>query len=213
MKLYLSSYRLGNHPEKLIKLISGNKKIAVIANAMDFLDGFERDKYVKQEINDLAKLGLIAEDLDLRNYFNRQNKLKDKLDTYNAVWVGGGNVFILRRAMSQSGLNKLLKEKKHAPDFVYAGYSAGVCVLSPSLRGLELVDNPNRIPERYLPQIIWEGLDIIDFSFAPHYRSDHPESKAVDEEVEYFIKHKITFKTLRDGEVIIIDSNKHNSNI
>jgi len=206
MKLYLSSYRLGNNPEKLIKLVSGNKKVAVIANAMDFLDGLERNKCIEQEINDLTKLGLIAEDLDLRDYFNKKNKLKNKLDTYGAVWVRGGNTFILRRAMSQSGLDKLLKEKNHDPDFVYAGYSAGVCVLSPSLHGLELVDNSIRIPERYLSETIWDGLDIVKFSFAPHYRSDHPESKAVDKEVEYFIKHKIPFKTLRDGEVLVIDS-------
>lgn len=36
MKLYLSSYRLGNSPEKLIKLFGADKKVAVISNAMDF---------------------------------------------------------------------------------------------------------------------------------------------------------------------------------
>lgn len=206
MKLYLSSYRLGNRPEELAKLILGNKRVAVIVNAMDFLDKKERDKCVKQEIDDLTKLGLIAEELDLRNYFNKQDQLKNKLNIYNAVWIRGGNVFILRRAMSQSGFDKLIKEKNKNSSFVYAGYSAGICVLAPNLHGLELVDNPQRVPEGYENKLAWEGLGLVGFAFAPHYKSEHPESKAVDKEVEYFIKNKIPFKTLRDDEVIIIDS-------
>ena len=76
-------------------------------------------------------------------------------------------------------------------------------MLSPTLHGLELVDDPNILPQGYNPKIDWEGLSIINFSFAPHYRSYHPESEMVEKEVKYFIKHKMPFKTLHDGEVII----------
>jgi len=209
MKLYLSSYRIGNDPKKLIKLFSVNKKAAVVVNAMDFLDKLERNKSVKQEIDDLTKLGLIAEELDLRDYFDKSKYLSGKLDTYGLVWIRGGNTFILRRAMAQSGFDKLLKKKNEDPDFVYAGYSAGACVMSPNLYGLELVDNPHRIPPRYKPNVIWNGLGIIDFSIAPHYRSNHPESAVVEKIVEYYTRKKMPFKTLSDGEVIVVaKSNK-----
>jgi len=66
-----------------------------------------------------------------------------------------------------------------------------------------LVDDPNIIPQGYNSKIDWDGLDIVNFSFAPHYKSSHPESGNVDKEVEYFIKNKMPFKTLRDGEVVI----------
>lgn len=204
MKLYLSSDRIGNDKKKLMELFSANKKAAVIANAMDFLEKSERDKSVEQEIDDLTDLGLIAEELDLRDYFDKSKDLNSKLNTYGLVWVRGGNTFILRRAMAQSGFDKLLKKKNNDPDFVYAGYSAGICVLSPTLCGLELVDNPHRIPAKYKSRVIWDGVGIIDFFIVPHYRSNHPESAAVEKVVEYYSQKKMTFKTLHDGEVIVI---------
>lgn len=186
MKLYLSSYRIGNNPKKLMELFSANKKAVVIANAMDFLEKSERDKSVKQEIDDLTKLGLNAEELDLRDYFDKSIDLSNKLNIYGLVWVRGGNTFILRRAMAQSGFDKLLKKKNKDPDFVYAGYSAGACVISPNLHRVELVDDPHRIPEGYKTNVIWNGVDIIDFFIVPHYRSNHPESNAVEKVVEYY---------------------------
>lgn len=203
MKLYLSSYRLGNNPEKLVELFFDNKKVVVIANAMDFVEDSQRAEKVKQSIMEIKDLGLFPEEIDLRCYFDKQKELGKKLNDCGAVYVRGGNAFVLRRAMIQSGFDKWIRDKNKDPNFVYAGYSAGVCVLSPTLHGLELVDDPNFIPERYNSEIVWEGLNIIDYSFAPHYQSDHPESENVNKEVEYFIKHKIPFKTLRDGEVII----------
>lgn len=203
MKLYLSSYRLGNNPEKLVKLFSGSKKVAVITNAMDFVDDFQREESMKQSIMELKNLGLFPGEIDLRDYFRKQGELSKKLNNYDAVYVRGGNTFVLRRAMAQSSFDKWIKDKNKDPNFVYAGYSAGICVLSPTLHGLELVDDPNIVSQGYNPQIIWSGLDIVDFSIAPHYKSNHPESENVDKEVEYFVKNKIPFKTLRDGEVII----------
>jgi dipeptidase E len=203
MKLYLSSYHLGNNPEKLVELFSGNKKIAIIANAMDFADDSQREEKIKHSITELKNLGMLPEEIDLRVYFGEQEELSKKLNNYGAVYVRGGNTFILRRAMAQSGFDKWIKNKNKNKNFVYAGYSAGICVLSPTLHGIELVDNPDSVPEKYNPKIIWEGLNIIDSILVPHYQSDHPESKMVEKEVQYYIKNKIPFKTLHDGEVII----------
>ncbi len=203
MKLYLSSYRLGNNPNQLSELFSNNKNVAVIGNAMDFVDDLQREEKIKQSIMELQSLGLFPREIDLRGYFGKQNELAKKLNEYGAVYVRGGNTFVLRRAMMQSGFDKFIKEKNIDPNFLYAGYSAGICVLSPTLHGLELVDDPNTVPQGYKSEIIWDGLDIIDYSIAPHYKSDHPESANVDKEVEYFMKHKLPFKTLPDGEVII----------
>lgn len=203
MKLYLSSYRLGNSSEKLVDLLSDNKRVAVIANAMDFADDLQRQEKTKQSILEIKNLELLPEEIDLRNYFGKQNELSNKLNSYGAVYVRGGNTFVLRRAMAQSSFDKWIKNKNRDPNFVYAGYSAGICVLSPTLHGLELVDDSNIVPQGYNPEIIWSGLGVVDFSIAPHYKSNHPESGNVDKEVEYFIKYKIPFKTLHDGEVII----------
>jgi dipeptidase E len=51
----------------------------------------------------------------------------------------------------------------------------------------------------------WQGLNILDYVIAPHYKSDHRESEDMDKAVEYMIDNKILFEALRDGEVIIIE--------
>ena len=207
MKLYLSSYNLGGNPEKLVELASPNKKVAIITNASDLKTVEERKEKVKEEFDHLIEIGLLPEELDLRKHFGKQKELKKKLNEFKIVWVKGGNTFILRRAMEQSGFDKLIKEKVNDSDFVYAGYSAGSCVVTPTLKGLEIVDDPITVPDGYNPKIIWEGLGFVDYSIAPHYKSNHPESAMVDETVKYFVEHKMPHKTLRDGEVIIVTLN------
>ncbi len=205
MKLYLSSYRLGNNPELLVDLVGNNKKVAVIPNALDFLtDIKQRNEGVQREINDLKKLGLKPEEVDLRNYFGKPQELGKKLSEFGTMWVRGGNVFILRRAFKESGMDNWLVSQKENKELVYAGYSAGGCLLFHSLKGCELVDDPNIISEGYKKHVVWDGLSLINFAFVPHYQSDHPESEAVNKVVEYYANNGIEFKTLHDGEVIII---------
>lgn len=203
MKLYLSSLRLGNNPKRLINLLSDNKKAAIIINSVDNASIEIRKQLAESEFKDLLNLKLKPEELDLRNYFGKKDKLKKKLSEYGMVWIRGGNTFVLRRAYAYSRFDEILKEKISDNKFVYAGYSAGICILAPSLKGLDMVDDPNIICKGYKKEVIWEGLGIINYSIAPHYRSDHPESDIIEKEVQYCIDNKILFKTLRDGEVII----------
>lgn len=205
MKFYLSSYRLGDRAAELPKLFVGTKRIVVIPNAKDYASEPEkRADHEEREMQSLRELGLEPEILDLREFFGTQDLLKRKLGEVGGVWVLGGNTFVLRQAMWLSGFDKIITElKNNQADFVYAGYSAGGCVLAPTLRGLDIVDDPNAMPYGDYP-IMWEGLGLIDFSIAPHYQSDHPESAGVDQEVKYLIANNIPYKTLRDGEVLII---------
>ena len=148
MKLYLSSNGLGNESDKLISMLSDNKRAAVIFNALDSSGDAERKQAaVNREIEILAGLGIEAVGFDLRLYFGRPESLKEEMANFGLVWVIGGNTFVLRRAMNQSGLDRFLEENRNNDDFVYAGYSAGVCVLAPTLRGIDLVDDPHEAPE------------------------------------------------------------------
>lgn len=212
MKLYLSSFHLGNDPQKLRDLVGVNKKAAIINNALDCYGNTDRvNSSKRQEIDDLTGLGFSPEDLDLRQYFGQLEKLKSKISEYGLVWVRGGNSFVLRRAMRESGFDEIIKLLSKGNSLVYAGYSAGVCVITPTLKGTELVDDPNIIPKGYKNETIWDGIGLINYSFAPHYHSNHPESQAVDKLVEYYIENNMPFKTLSDGEVIIdstIDSDE-----
>ncbi len=207
MKFYLSSYQIGNEIEKLKSLIpKGNKKVAYISNALDFSNDLEKRKKGELfDIKQLSAVGLKVEKLDLRDYFNQPKKLKEDIAKFGVIWVRGGNVFVLRQAMKLSGFdNLLISLAKSNKDLLYGGYSAGICVLTPSLKGLELVDDIDHRPYKQQVDLIWEGLDIINYAIVPHYKSDHPESEAVNNVVRYYQKHKTSFKVIRDGEVIVI---------
>lgn len=208
MKLYLSSYQIGDKINKLKDLIpKNNHKTAYISNALDFSDDLERRKQGEQfDINQLTEVGMEVEQFDLRNYFNQPNKIKKDIAKYGIIWVRGGNTFVLRQAMKLCGLDIVLKNlAKSKEDILYGGYSAGVCVLAPTLKGFELVDDINQKPYQEQSDLIWEGLNIINYAIIPHYKSDHSESEKINKVIEYYKKNNIPFKTLSDGDVIIIE--------
>ncbi len=207
MRFYLSSYKLGNKKEELVRLMGKNRKIGYIPNAGDYTktDTKKQNKTNKNNIDELKKLGFKVEIFDLKEYFGKTDKLKKKIDTLGGVFVRGGNTFVLRQAMKLSGFDRIFKELLKRDDFVYAGYSAGVCVLAPDFKALKIVDDSSQLPYPGIKRQIWKGLGYFDYIILPHYKSDHPESADIDKEVKNCKKNNIPFKTLRDGEVIIIE--------
>ena len=203
MKLYLSSYKLGEKKEELINWIKehGNK-ICLIPNSRDiYPEGERKTKGIQADVDDLTKLGFEVSVISLKDYFENKEGLLDRLEGFNAFYVIGGNTFALRQAMYLSGFDQYLKTIEDKPNYLYAGYSAGICVLAKDLHGLEGCDDPNINP--YGIDTIWNGLGYFDYIFLPHYKSDHKETKLIDDCVEYCNNHNIRYKTLRDGEVII----------
>tara|TARA_Y100000310_G_scaffold39318_1_gene36913 strand:- start:240 stop:854 length:615 start_codon:yes stop_codon:yes gene_type:complete len=204
MRFYLSSYKLGNKTNELKKLIPKNNKTAYIPNALDYSTDLERRRKGEAfDIKELTKVGLDVELLDLRNYFGKSNELKNKLKSFGVIWVRGGNVFILRQAMKLSGFDKIIKTLLDT-DMLYGGYSAGVCILASNLHGIDLMDDLTVRPYGKPLEIIWDGLDILDYLIIPHYTSNHAESEDANKCVAYMKKEGLPFKTLKDGEVIII---------
>lgn len=205
MRYYLSSYRFCNNAKVYSLLFRENKKVFVIRNALDYSSDQARlESGLQREMMSLRELGLIPTPLDLREYFGKETELSKLLEDCGGLWVVGGNCFILRKAMKASGLDNILCGKLHDSDFVYGGYSAGVCVLGPTLDGIHLADEPEIEVSGYDAEIVWLGLGLLNYSVAPHYQSDHPESPAINDVVKYFIEKKILFKCLRDGESIVI---------
>lgn len=204
MKFYLSSYKIGNDLDKLKKLIPANKKTAYISNALDFSSDIDRRRQSEaSDVDSLKNLGLDVEVLDLREYFDKPTELEKKILEFGVIWVRGGNVFVLRQAMKMSGFDNILKNILKN-DVLYGGFSAGICVLAPTLQGMDLIDDLTARPYGDQQEIVWDGLNILNYSIVPHYHSDHPESESANKVVEYMIENKLLFKVLRDGEVIVI---------
>lgn len=208
MRLYLSSFRVGNEPEKFSELVSGNKRAAVILNAHDYFPEKERHHCLKEEFRDLEKIGLNPEEIDLRKYNRDNEKLGEELDSYNTLWIPGGDSFLLRRAMFDSGFDIVIKKMLTEDRIVYAGYSAGVVVLAPALRGLELADDDSKVFATYKEECLYEGLNVLPYNIVPHYKSQHGKSELMDKVVEFFISENMNYKTLMDGQAIVINGDK-----
>src|SRR5215467_13882729 len=120
MHLYLSSFLLGSKSHELVSLVRV-PKVAVIANALDHTARSIRSAYADGQIDEFRQLGLDAHELDLREYFGAPKHLPPTLDMYGLVWVTGGNVFLLRRAMRLSGFDAHIAAQKGRDDLVYGG--------------------------------------------------------------------------------------------
>ena len=203
MKLYISSYKLGKKVHILKDwIMDHNNKIMMITSARDgYPESDRKTKGISDDMKALQEIGFEVSILSLRDYFNQPDKLREAIKSYNAFFAIGGNTFILRRAMALSGFDDYLKEISCQESYLYAGYSAGICLLAPSLRGLELVDEPGVDP--YNSPLIYDGLGLLDYLPVPHYRSDHTESKYIEDVIKYLNMNQIKFKTLHDGDVII----------
>lgn len=198
---------IGNQPHRLKAMLGDNLTAAVITNAGDGWDSY-RTLQLPRFIQDLAAAGIKGKELDLRKYFGKTENLKKKLSEVGLIWVTGGNTFILRRAMKESGFDKILPELLQSNKIVYGGFSAGICVLSPTLQGIHLADEPKDVPPGYNKEIIWDGLGLIDFFIVPHFQSGHEESILSDKVVEYYENRQWSYQTLVDGEALQIENNQ-----
>ncbi len=204
MRLFLSSYRFGAHAEEFAALAGPNKTVALVMNAADVFESNRRPLYVERERADLSAVGLTATELDLRDYFDQRDRLAQDLAAFGIVWVVGGNSFVLRRAMRQSGFDVVGRRAVADGTLVYGGYSAGAVVATPTLRHIDLDDDPTAIPTGYAAEPIYDGLGLYSKSIAPHWRSDHPEAEVMEQIVGRFEADAMPYQPLRDGEVVVV---------
>lgn len=195
MRLYLSSFRTGTHHDRLLALAGDGRRTALIPNALDGLPADMRDTGLRRDFDDLGAIGLDVTLVDLRKPATVAG-----LAGYDIVWVRGGNVFVLRRVLADTGADTVLLDLLRHDTVVYGGYSAGACVLAPDLHGLELVDDPAAVTDP-----IMTGLGLLDRPFVPHVRSPgHPETAACDAASAAYAAAQRPHWALRDGEALLV---------
>lgn len=209
MRLYLSSFRLGDRPQELVALAGDGARVAVIANSTDGYPAADRASGVERELGELAGLGLRPEEVDLRSYLGAPERLGADLDEFDVLWVRGGNVFTLRHVLRISGADHYIVDALRRDSVVYAGYSAGPCVLAPSLSGLELCDDATEVTRLYGVEPTFDGLGVLDFAIVPHVDSpEHPESAVLTTVAERYRRLGVPHETLRDGQAMVLSGSR-----
>lgn len=203
MKLYLSSEGVPRPDllKELLGISSETPKVALINNAQDpYPENIAKER--EEALTALFQFfGFQTLNIDLRKYDGKTDQLADELRTCQLIWCSGGNAFWLRYVMKTSGFDQIIKPLL-AEGVVYGGWSAGVVVAGPSLRPIELMDDPNKAPE-----IIWDGLGLVDFFVWPHW--DKEKYLPLQKEASIRMK-ELPYKsvTLRDGEALIVENDQ-----
>lgn len=204
MRLFLSSYRAGRHETELQNFLGKIDKVAVITNAKDYKTDIERQKSVTENFDWWRSIGFKPTEIDLRPYFHKDGAEK-LLKKHNFIWLAGGNVFLLRRALRYTGLDKYLGDMTRKNEIILGGESAGALVTGPTLRYSERnieEDRETITPEGYNSKVIWDGLNLISYVPVPHYGSAGFDG--IDQYINKLEKKGIPNKRMTDDQAIII---------
>jgi dipeptidase E len=209
VRLFLSSYRAGKHDDKLRDFLGSIDKVAVITNAKDYKTTQDRRDKVEENFDYYRSIGLKPTEIDLRPLFHKPGAEK-MLAGHNFIWLAGGNVFLLRRALKYTGLDKYLYDNVRKNEIIIGGESAGAVIMGPTLKFSELEtdeDSPDHIPEGYDKEVIWEGLGFMAYVPVPHHKAlDYGDG--IDKYIEQLDKYSIPHKEMTDDQVIIINGGK-----
>ncbi|MDR0591090.1 MAG: peptidase E [Candidatus Nomurabacteria bacterium] len=206
MRLFLASQDFGRHVDRLVELVGKNNKALVVFNARDYETPEARAEVVTRKEELFKKASFEFNELDLREYFGEPAKLRKFINKFKpgVVSLIGGNSFLLRRALYQSGLDEILKADIYDNKYVYAGHSAGAIVAEPNLACYETGDE-YVVPLSYNKGIVWGGLGFVQERTVPHCDSSNPRALSRQ---KTFRELDLPYITLSDSDVYVVDGLK-----
>lgn len=175
----------------------GLKEIAFVPYARP--GGISHDEYTNIVQNRLKKIGI-----EVKGVHELENP-KDSISSFGAVYIGGGNTFLLLKDLYSSGLIESVRKEVLNNGMKYMGSSAGTNV------ACKAINNTNDMPIVYPPS--FEALGLIPFNINPHYLDPDPNSKHKGETREtrineFHFQSSIPVVGLREGSLLKIDDNK-----
>ncbi|MBF6212314.1 Type 1 glutamine amidotransferase-like domain-containing protein [Nocardia puris] len=207
MRLFLASYRFGGHEERLAELAGGRGRVAVIPNACDAWPA-AWSSAVTSDLVPLRRLGYRPEVLDLREYVGRGAELERRLSSFPLAWVRGGNTFVLRAQFARSGADLAFARLLADDALCYAGYSAGACVLTPDLHGLETADDPGEVLPACGVEPRWDGLGLVDHRIVPHISSPTDPDGVGNALAAEYRAAGVPHWALTDEEVVVVEGDR-----
>jgi len=160
--------------------------------------GISYDKYTKVVSAVFQKINVNVKGI------HEFSDVQNALETAQAVFVGGGNTFVLVNELYEQNLIPILKEKI-SNGLPYLGTSAGSNICGPSMQTTN--DMPIVYPPSYLT------LEVIPFNINAHYLDPDPTSthKGETRETrinEFHTYNKIPVLGLREGSWLQVNDNE-----
>ncbi|MBI2041592.1 MAG: Type 1 glutamine amidotransferase-like domain-containing protein [Candidatus Nealsonbacteria bacterium] len=154
--------------------------------------------YIKEGKNRLSELGFKnITDVDLRK--ENGESLKEKLENFDVVFVGGGNTFYLMKYARESGFDKALGSFLDRGG-IYVGVSAGSIIIGKDISsaGWSPDWDENAVGLKDL-----RGIGLVDFIIVPHYITEY-------EVIIKENKNKVSYPifAITDFQAISVESGK-----
>lgn len=213
MRLFLASQDLGNYADILQEMVGNKRHAFVISNARDYYNDETRiNSCIEKTLVNLNKIGIEAERLDLRRYFDKQAELVGLLEQKQTglVFSIGGNVFCLATALHASGMDGIIRKAVSENEIVYGGYSAGAMVASCNLLPYNVAGwaDSDTVRQTYNVEPYLQGLGLIVQQYIiPHMdRADH--IAAMRKRITNINNIGAEAICLNDADVFIVNGNK-----
>lgn len=200
MKLFLASLANVSLDLVLPLLPAGphQLKLAFIPTAADPYPVDNRPWAIadRQKVIDM---GFSVTDYDIKGKSHAQHL--SALDSFDVIFVTGGNTYYLLNEMQKSGFDLALKELIQNGK-IYIGCSAGSCIMCPTIDHVELVEHKEVVPEMQS----FDGLGLVSQLILPHYG----RSKYADRHGEILAQQKYGSRILplRDDQVLVVNGKK-----
>ena len=198
-KLILTSSGLDNKKVQgeFLKLLEGKPdqtKVLIIFGVRTK----EEMNYVGGSRQELTNLGILKENIIHAN-ISTDISGKDFKESFDVVYVCGGNTYYILDRLRKTGFDKLIK-KLVEKNKIYIGVSAGSIIAGPNIKiaGWGSEGDANEVGLKDLT-----GFNFTKISFFPHYRDE------LKQEVDKFqgkIDNKI--ERFKNGEALLIVNNK-----
>ncbi|PAY21724.1 peptidase S51 dipeptidase E [Dietzia natronolimnaea] len=162
MNLLLLSLGVGAVPAFLTERVNRPAPAVRIGYLNDAASPYEGAGFVVAERAQLADLGYVLADISAGD-IDDPSEFSAVLDGLDAVYVAGGNTFVLLAALRRHGADAVLTGRVRA-GLPYIGSSAGSVVTGPSIEPVSLMDDPSAAPDLADRR----GLGLVDTVVIPH---------------------------------------------
>ncbi|XP_055685992.1 probable alpha-aspartyl dipeptidase [Lutzomyia longipalpis] len=160
---------------------------------------FNYDKYTKKVGDVLTSWGFEVEGI------HRKDDPVEAVRKADAIYVGGGNSFLLLKLLHERKLIEPIRERIFSGEAVYVGSSAGTNVATVSIK------TTNDMPIVYPPT--FDALALVPFNINPHYLDPLPGSthhgETRQQRIEEFHHlNAIPVLGLREGTYLHVEDDK-----
>uniref|UniRef100_W8ANQ4 dipeptidase E n=1 Tax=Ceratitis capitata TaxID=7213 RepID=W8ANQ4_CERCA len=187
-------YEFLEHAKEHLKEFLSKRKVKTVL----FIPYAQSDynKYTELVENTLKPWGYKVEGIHAKS-----NPIQAVLQA-EALFVGGGNTFVLLKALYDANLIPIIRERVLQKGIPYIGSSAGTNVATLSIH------TTNDMPVTFPPS--FEALRLVPFNINPHYLDPDAttchKGETRDERINEFIEyHKKQVLGLREGTALLVE--------